>query len=159
MFLDDKIYKEIMEYSIIPAVDVLFISDKHKILLWLRDNKPLKWIYYFPWGRIEKGETIKQAAVRKMAEELWYKIDINRLEFLNVYDDIFNESIYSWTTLQNVTITYVYLLHSNEIISSKPHDSQHNKIKFFDVHDDTLDDRVKIRIKDLLNSNILNNDD
>jgi hypothetical protein len=42
MFLDDEIYKKIMEYSIIPAVDVLFLKNKHEVLLGLRDNKPLK---------------------------------------------------------------------------------------------------------------------
>jgi hypothetical protein len=33
MFLDDKIFKEIMEYSIIPAIDVMFINKKQEILL------------------------------------------------------------------------------------------------------------------------------
>ncbi len=146
-----------MEYSIIPAIDVMFINKKQEILLWLRDNKPLKWIYYFPWGRIEKWETIKQAVVRKMDEELWYRIEVNRLMFLNVYDDIFDESIYDGTTLQNITITYVYLLGSNEICNFKPHDPQHDEMKFFSIYDETLHNRVKIRIKDLLNSDILNN--
>lgn len=155
MFLDDKLYKDIMEYSIIPTVDVLFIRDKREILLWLRGNRPLKWVYYFPGGRIEKGETIKQAIIRKMEEELWYGVDVNRLIFLNIYDDFFDESIYEWVALQNITITYIYLLEDNEINSFKPNDSQHNEFKFFEIDDNSLHDRVKLRIKDFLNLNIL----
>jgi len=155
MFLNDKLYKEIMEYSIIPTVDVLFVGDKRKILLWLRGNKPLKWVYYFPGGRIEKGETIQQAVIRKMEEELWYVVDVNRLILLNIYDDFFCESIYEWVTLQNITITYVYLLEDNEINSIKPNDSQHDEFMFFEIDDNSLHDKVKLRIKDLLNLNIL----
>lgn len=155
MFLNDKLYKDIMEYSIIPTVDVLFIKGKGEILLWLRDNKPLKWVYYFPGGRIEKWETIQQAVLRKMKEELWYLVDVNRLIFLNTYDDFFDESIYEWVTLQNITITYVYLLEDNEINSIKPNDSQHDEFRFFEINDNSLHDRVKLRIKDLLNLNIL----
>lgn len=155
MFLDDKLYKEIMEYSIIPTVDVLFIKNKSKVLLWLRENKPLKWVFYFPGGRIEKWETIQQAVVRKVSEELWYFIDVNRLIFLNIYDDFFDESIYEWVTLQNTTITYVYLLNNDEINNFEPNDYQHNEFKFFEFNNNNLHDRVKIRIKDLLNSNIL----
>ena len=155
MFLNDKLYKEIMEYSIISTVDVLFIRDKREILLWLRGNKPMKWVYYFPGGRIEKGETIQQAIIRKIKEELWYVIDVNRLIFLNTYDDFFDESIYEWVTLQNITITYVYLLEDNEINSIKPNDSQHDEFRFFEIDNNRLHDRVKLRIKDLLNLNIL----
>jgi len=155
MFLNDIIYKEIMEYSIIPTVDILFIKNNSEVLLGLRDNKPLKWVYYFPWGRIEKWEKIMDAATRKMEEELWYKLDVSRLRFLNVYDDFFNESIYEWVTLQNITITYVYLLEDNEMNRFKPNDSQHNEFRFFEIDDNSLHDRVKLRIKDLLNSNII----
>lgn len=155
MFLDDEIYKKIMDYSIIPTVDVLFIKGNKEILLGLRENKPLKWVYYFPWWRIEKWETIKQAVKRKMEEELWYGVDVNRLIFLNIYDDFFEESIYEWVALQNITITYVYLLEDNEINSFKPNDSQHNEFRFFEINDNSLHDRVKLRIKDLLNLNIL----
>lgn len=156
MFLDEGIYKKIMEYSIIPAVDVLFIKNNHEVLLGLRDNRPLKWVYYFPWGRIEKWETIMQAVKRKMYEEIWYKIDTERLMLLNIYDDIFDESIYENITLQNITITYVYLL-DDKMNNIKPADSQHNEMKFFDINDKNLHDRVKIRIKDLLDSNIIDN--
>lgn len=155
MFLDDNTYKNVMKNSIIPTVDILFIKDKCKILLWLRENKPLKWIYYIVGWRIEKGETIIQAAKRKAKEELWLIININNLKFLNVYDDFFNESIYEWVDLQNTTITYVYLLNEKELDGIRTNDSQHEEIKFFDLNDDNINDRVKIRIRDLLASNIL----
>jgi 8-oxo-dGTP pyrophosphatase MutT (NUDIX family) len=97
-----------------------------------------------------------QAVKRKMYEEIGYEIDTERLVFLNIYDDIFGESIYENITLQNVTITYVYLL-DDKADNIKPNDSQHDEFKFFDINDKDLHDRVKIRIKDLLDSNIIDN--
>lgn len=147
MRLDDKTYKTIMDNSIIATVDVIFIKNENQILLWLRDNKPLKGIYYLPWWRIEKGETIMEALKRKMDAELWFDINENKLQFVKNYDDFFDESIFEWTTLQNISITYAYKLDDNEVENLKINDSQHSDLKFFDINDENLDDRIKLRVK------------
>lgn len=146
MYLDDEQYKEVMKYSIIPTIDFVVIN-KNRVLLWLRNNEPLKWVYYFPWWRIQKWETMNEAINRKFEEELWIKIDTKNLKFLWIYDDFFENSIYDWVSLQNLSITYIYNISDDEIKNIHI-DCQHSSLKFFELKDD-LNPRVKIRINDL----------
>lgn len=147
MYLDDEQYKEVMKYSIIPTIDFVVIN-KNRVLLWLRNNEPLKWVYYFPWWRIQKWETMNEAINRKFEEELWIKLDNNKLKLLWIYDDFFENSIYDWVSLQNLSVTYTYNISDDEI-KNIHWDWQHSSLKFFDLYDD-LNSRVKIRINDIL---------
>ena len=135
-----------MKYSVIPTIDFVIINE-NRVLLWLRNNKPLKWVYYFPWWRIEKWETMDDAANRKFEEELGIKLDSNKLKLLWVYDDFFDNSIYDWVSLQNLSVTYIYNISDVEI-KNIHWDWQHSSLKFFELNDD-LNPRVKIRINDL----------
>jgi len=154
MFIPEKLYKEIVENTIIQTVDIVFINDKNQILLWLRKNEPLKWIYYLPWWRRFKNEKILDSVKRKVKEELWLNINVNKLIFLWVYDDIFANSIFEWIWAHFSPITYVYKLNKEEENNIKV-DSQHEDFKFFDTGDKKLHEMVKIRIEDLRKLNIL----
>ncbi len=149
MYIEDKLYKQILDVSVIATVDVVVLDSDNKILLWLRNNKPLKWIYYIPWWRINKNEKILDAAHRKIKEELGIDIDISKLEYLNVYDDIFDESAFDWITSHCLTTTYVYKLSDSEKWNIKIGDKQHWSLKFFDINDPSLHELVKVRIGDL----------
>jgi len=148
MFIEDNIYKIILQNTIIEAVDVLIINDKWQLLLWLRNNQPLKDIYYIPWWRREKNEKLLDAVKRKMMEELWIDIDLKKLIFLWIYDDIFENSMFENVSSHYSPITYVY--HLNELEQNNIRiDAQHSDLKFFDLNDLTLHPMVKIRISDM----------
>lgn len=147
MYLNDKDYREVMMYSVIPTIDFVIIN-KNCVLLWLRNNEPLKWVYYFPWWRMEKWETMNNAINRKFEEELWIKLDNNKLKLLWIYDDFFENSIYDGVSLQNLSVTYTYNISDDEI-KNIHWDWQHSSLKFFEVDDGNLSHRVKIRINDL----------
>lgn len=154
MYIENKLYKEIVDKMIIQTLDIMFFNENNQILLWLRNNPPLKWIYYIPWWRRNKNETILESAKRKAKEELWIDIDIKKLIFLWVYDDIFNNSIFEniWTHCS--PITYIYRLNKEEekkIIL----DFQHSDYKLFDINDKSLHEMVKIRINDLKNLKLI----
>ena len=153
MLIEDKLYKEIVKNIIIQTVDIVFLNSKNQILLWLRENNPLKWVYYLPWWRRNKNERILDSAKRKSKEELWIDISTNKLKFLGVYDDIYNNSMYKniWTHCS--PIIYAYKLSSEEEKNIK-NDSQHSEFKFFDLNDESLHKMVKERI---LNLDILKN--
>lgn len=148
MFLPDDMYKDIILTSIIPTVDILFLDRENRLLLWLRNNEPLGWIYYILGGRRWKGESLIESAVRKAQEELHISIDPDKLQFLNIYDDIFDNSIFEniWTHCSPVT--YIYVLSDTEIQHISP-DMQHKKLQFFDLDDAALHPMVQIRIADL----------
>lgn len=155
MFIESNIYKTIMEHSIINTIDVIFINKNNQILLWLRNNEPLRGTYYIPGGRRYKNELVIDSAKRKMKEELGLDIDTERLVFLWVYDDLFKNSMFEDTKSHYSSITYVYHLTEKENIDLHIEDDQHADIKFFDPEDSSLHNMVKIRIYDMKNKKIL----
>lgn len=63
--------KEIVEHS--PSVGIIPVFDDHNIILVTQYRHATgKTILEIPAGKIEKGETPKQAALREMAEEIGY---------------------------------------------------------------------------------------
>lgn len=155
MFIPDNIYKQIIENVIIVTVDLILINKKKQILLWLRNNSPLKWIYYVPWWRMFKYESVFDAAERKSLQEFWFSINSKKMIYLGVYDDIYKEeSFYEEWWSHYLSRTYVYFLDDQEE-SKITTDSQHSEFKFFDIYDPDLHFMVKDRIKEILNKKIL----
>ena len=148
MFIEDDVYKLIIENTIIEAVDLMIINNKWQLLLWLRNNEPLKWIYYIPWWRRYKNELMIDSLKRKWYEELWLNIDETKLSFLWVYDDIYDNSVFGDFPSHYSSITYVYRITEEDekfIIS----DSQHDEFKFFDMMDPTIHSAIQLRIDDM----------
>jgi ADP-ribose pyrophosphatase len=66
-----KVEIEIVEHS--PSVGIIPIADKYNIIFVTQYRHATgKTILEIPAGKIEKGETPKQAALREMAEEIGY---------------------------------------------------------------------------------------
>ena len=119
MYIDEESYRTIVKDSIIPACDIICITKDKKILLCLRNNEPLKWVYYIPWWRRYKNERMRDSAKRKAYEELWLHIDDSRLTFLGVYDDIYDNSAFEWIPTHCEAITFIYEINDDEIKSIK----------------------------------------
>lgn len=68
-FIPNDLYAQIMEVLPILCVDVLLYNSKGQCLLVKRANEPLKGQWWVIGGRVLKGETLKQAAIRKVKEE------------------------------------------------------------------------------------------
>jgi colanic acid biosynthesis protein WcaH len=67
-FIPKEEYDKILECLPILCVDCV-ITYEGKCLLLRRANEPAKGHYWFPGGRINKGELIADAAIRKACEE------------------------------------------------------------------------------------------
>jgi colanic acid biosynthesis protein WcaH len=148
MFISDEVYKEIVDKTIIWTVDLVFINSNNEILLWKRNNNPLIWEYYFPGWRRYKWEKILISAKRKASEELWLAIDENKLIFIWVYDDIYENSMYDWINSHFCPIIFAYKIDKYEEKKIKL-DSQHSEMKFFSVDDKNLHKYIIERIKDI----------
>lgn len=149
MYIEEVLYETILKLSIIVCVDIVFINTCDEVLLWLRNNKPLHSIYYFPWWRRYKNELIYNSLLRKAKEEVWLDVDINRFIFINVYDDIFEDSMFNDVWSHCSSLTYLYQLTPEEEKCIKT-DSQHKMYKFFAIDDDNLHEMVKIRMQDVM---------
>jgi colanic acid biosynthesis protein WcaH len=62
-------YHRIIEVLPILCVDVIVTNTRGEYLLIRRANEPLKGEWWVIGGRVLKGETLEQAAVRKVLEE------------------------------------------------------------------------------------------
>lgn len=84
--IDDDLYHKILSNVPIACVDVL-LEDRGKVLLLKRTEEPMAGRWWFPGGRVAKGEAFGQAAARKMREECG--IAIRTEGFLGYWEETF----------------------------------------------------------------------
>ena len=150
MFIEKNLYMDILRSMPIPTVDILFVNTRQELLLGKRNNEPLMWVYYIPGGRVNKWEWSLDAAKRKAKEELSIDIDASKLQFVGVYDDIFENSAFDDISTHCIPVTYIYQLSIDEELWLSLGDSQHSDLKFFALDDWSLHEMVKMRIRDLI---------
>jgi colanic acid biosynthesis protein WcaH len=149
MFIETELYKNILKNVPVPTVDILFLNTSWELLLAKRNNKPLMGVYYIPGWRVNKWERSLDAAKRKAFEELWITIDVSKLQFIGVYDDIFENSAFEDISTHCIPVTYLYRLTLAEESQLVLGDSQHSDISFFHISDISLHEIIKKRIEDI----------
>jgi ADP-ribose pyrophosphatase YjhB (NUDIX family) len=87
-WIDKNTYNTITELIPITCVDLLFIY-KGSFLLGKRVNSPGQGEWFYPGGRVYKGELLKDAVIRKAKEELGISIKNSQISFLTVGETIF----------------------------------------------------------------------
>lgn len=88
MFIPEKEYSRIQAVLPILCVDCLIVYQK-KCLLLKRTKEPAKGRYWFPGGRVFKGETIQDAALRKAREEV--NLDCKYEKMISIEETIFEQ--------------------------------------------------------------------
>lgn len=68
-FIDETLYRQLVELVPIPCVDIAIIADG-AVLLVQRGDAPARGEWWLPGGRVHKGETMRQTAMRKAREEV-----------------------------------------------------------------------------------------
>jgi 8-oxo-dGTP diphosphatase len=72
------------------GTSIIFVNDKRRILLFLRDDKPglpYRNMWDIPGGHVEDGETPEQCIVREMQEEMDLTLDSFELFSVKEFDD------------------------------------------------------------------------
>lgn len=85
MIIPSEQYKKIVEVLPILCVDVIIKNSKGEYLLIKRANEPLKDQWWVIGGRVLKGESLEQAAKRKVKEEAGLEID--GIKSIGYYED------------------------------------------------------------------------
>lgn len=86
--IEEKLYQEIRARLPITCVDLLLVHENRYLLL-KRLHSPAKDQWWFPGGRIFKGETIAEACRRKGREELG--LDLETGDIISVEESIFRD--------------------------------------------------------------------
>jgi colanic acid biosynthesis protein WcaH len=127
MFLEQKLYKKIMESMPIVCVDALIINEKKEYLLVKRKNEPLKNKFWMVGGRLQKNELTEEGIKRKLKEEV--NIEAGLIKYLGHFEEFFNN------TEQKIngnfhSISFVFLVFVNSKIKIDV-DNQSLEYKWF----------------------------
>ncbi len=120
-------YKIMLEKLAIPCVDVVVENSEGEILMIKRSNEPAKGQWWLPGGRIFKKETIKDAAIRKISEEVG--LELTEVIVVGAYETIFDKGpfgIESGTHSVNVLVKG-----SIKSFDNMETNGDHSDVKFF----------------------------
>ena len=110
-FIPSALYNQIADSVPIVSVEALIVMDD--LLLFLkRNNHPAKGQWWFPGGRIRKGESLKEACVREVKEET--NLEVNSLILIGVYSRVFPER-------HDITIAYLCKCKKGKITINNEH--------------------------------------
>jgi colanic acid biosynthesis protein WcaH len=110
-FIPDKLYNQIMKVMPIVSVEAVIVIDDGLLLL-RRKNEPAKGEWWFPGGRIKKGESLKQALHREVKEETGLQVTTQKL--INVYSRVFPQR-------HDITIVYLCKCKKGEVALNDEH--------------------------------------
>lgn len=109
-FVPKETYKTLVENFPIPCVDVFLYNDKEKTYFQvLRKDKPAQGMWWFPGGRLQKGEKFFTCAERKCKEEA--NLDVVASKILCVAATLFSDS--AWETPTHTVNTCVFAVLQN----------------------------------------------
>lgn len=126
MYIPTEKYSEILKIMPIVCVDLIIVHEG-KFLLLLRDNEPAKNQYWFPGGRINKMESIKDATIRKAIEETNLVCTFSRI--ISVEETIFEKNSHMQTDIH--TINICCLLELSTTLNEVQLDNLHIEYKWF----------------------------
>jgi colanic acid biosynthesis protein WcaH len=125
--LSDITFKTIIDSAPLISIDILLKKDG-KVLLGKRINKPAQGYFFSTGGRINKNETIDNAIIRIVKNELNIKLE-STPRFIGIFEHFYDDSIYKDVSTHYVDIAYEYEV---EEVPDLPIE-QHNAYKWFSV--------------------------
>jgi len=111
------LYELITDSIPIPSVEAI-ISKGNSLLFLRRQNSPAKGQWWFPGGRIRKGETLEGALYREVKEETG--LEVIKSELVNVYSIMFNGR-------HDISIAYLCKCKGFKIILN----NEHSEYRYF----------------------------
>lgn len=101
-FLESDLYANVVRNTVVCCVDIVLVrrnttTGRRECLLVERASEPAKGLWWWPGGRLLKGETFFDAAVRKAQQETGVDTQLVRpVQVLGVWNTFFPTS--SWDT-------------------------------------------------------------
>jgi colanic acid biosynthesis protein WcaH len=126
-----------------PQVSVELVLRRDKgVLIAKRTNEPAKGEWFWPGGRLRKGERLQAAVDRVAAEELGLAVDI--LDLLGVY-----EHFWEAPTPTQHTVNIAYLVEPVDATATVTLDAQHEAARYVTESDPSLHEYVNAYLEDL----------
>lgn len=109
--ISSSLYQQIMALMPIPSVEAIIMKDEALLFL-RRKNSPAKGEWWFPGGRIRKGETFHETMFREVKEETG--LDVEIIKYIGVYNRIFPER-------HDITIAFLCRCCDDDVILNEEH--------------------------------------
>jgi colanic acid biosynthesis protein WcaH len=116
-FIPSTLYNQITKCLPIVSVEAVIVVGQSLLLL-RRCNEPALGQWWFPGGRIKKGESLEEALHREVKEETG--LELTDYKLINVYSRVFPER-------HDITIVYVCKCKESQIVLNK----EHSEFKLF----------------------------
>jgi len=102
--LDKNFYQKVVETLPILCIDICLVDlSTNRYLVMARTNRPAQGAFWFPGGRMFKGESFFEVAQRKCLEEIGVTVKIEKL--IGIYNAIYPDS--QWNTPTHTPIVAV----------------------------------------------------
>jgi colanic acid biosynthesis protein WcaH len=116
-YIPSALYDQIIKCMPIVSVEAVIVLDDSLLFL-RRNNQPAKGEWWFPGGRIRKGESLEQALHREVKEETG--LEISSYKLINVYSRVFPER-------HDIAVAYLCRCKEGTIMLS----NEHSEYKLF----------------------------
>ena len=133
MWLPDETFKSIIQHTPLISIDLIVRNEQGHVLLGKRVNAPAKGYWFVPGGRVRKNETLDDAFVRLVREELGIESGVTRADakFLGVFEHFYDDNVFD----DEVSTHYIVLAYELKIedkICIHIDELQHENCKVFD---------------------------
>jgi colanic acid biosynthesis protein WcaH len=113
--IDSDFYQKILEVMSILCVDVIIKNRSGQYLLIRRANEPLKDEWWVVGGRVLKGESLEEAAIRKVREEI--SVEVHDMQPIGYYEAVYEKSAFRVKSeYHTVSIVFVSNIRGDEDI-------------------------------------------
>jgi ADP-ribose pyrophosphatase YjhB (NUDIX family) len=110
-FIPASVFDEIVKCLPIVSFEGVIVTVRGLLFL-KRNNEPVKGKWWFPGGRIHKGESLEEALKREVKEETGLEVTSYRL--INIYSRVFPER-------HDITIAYSCRCSKSKVILNEEH--------------------------------------
>lgn len=130
MSLEQDKFLSIITATPLVAIDLILQSERGRVLLGRRVNRPAQGFWFVPGGRIRKNERIKDALRRISRAELG--IEIEHAELVGAFDHIYDDNYFG---APGVNTHYVVLAHRCAFSEQTPMrpDDQHSAMRWWEI--------------------------
>ena len=147
MWLPDETFKGVIQHTPLISIDLIVRNEQGEVLLGKRVNAPAKGYWFVPGGRVRKNETLDDAFIRLVREELGIESGITRADtkFLGVFEHFYDDCAFGGDIITHyIVLGYEYVIDLGCEILIK---DQHLEFKYFNVAELQLEKNVHAMTK------------
>ncbi len=132
MWLPDQVFKTVISSTPLISIDLVVRNNQNQVLLGKRLNAPAKGFWFVPGGRVQKNETLDNAFIRLLREELGIESGIVREDanFLGVFEHFYSDNVFDdEVDTHYIVLVYEFRLDTDELLDFPV--IQHSKYLWF----------------------------